>query len=384
MDTSTTPDNPRLMLTHADLARLIALLRENNYRVVGPTVTDGAIVYDTIESIDDLPRGWTDEQEAGSYSIKHTHHGKLFDYTVGPQSWKKFLFPSRQKIFSAQRNGKGFDIADHTIDAKQRYAFIGVRACELEAMRIQDRVFTSNGFVDASYQWKREQAFVIAVNCTRAGNTCFCASMNTGPKAQKDFDLSLTEMVMDSESYFTMEVGSERAAELMREFDMHIASDEDIEQANHQVEQCIMQMGRSLDTANIHDLLVGNLDHPHWDNIATRCMTCANCTLVCPTCFCSTVEDVTDLTGDHAERWKRWDSCFTMDFAKVVGGNFRPSSKARYRQWLTHKFAHWIDQFGTSGCVGCGRCITWCPVGIDVTKEIESIRSSSKSEIPQS
>ncbi|MSU91764.1 hypothetical protein GE300_19490 [Rhodobacteraceae bacterium 2CG4] len=120
---------------------------------------------------------------------------------------------------------------------------------------------------------------------------------------------------------------------------------------------------------NIPDLLRENPDHPHWDVVADRCLSCANCTLACPTCFCSDVEDVNDLTGDHTERWRTWDSCFTADFSYVHGGSVRRSTKSRYRQWLTHKLSTWHDQFGSSGCVGCGRCIAWCPVGIDITAE---------------
>jgi sulfhydrogenase subunit beta (sulfur reductase) len=137
-------------------------------------------------------------------------------------------------------------------------------------------------------------------------------------------------------------------------------------------------MGRTLDTADIKALLYRNYEHPRWDNAAARCLTCGNCTMVCPTCFCTTVEDVTDLKGEHAERWQKWDSCFTMDFSYIHGGIIRSSPKARYRQWMTHKLATWIDQFGTSGCVGCGRCITWCPVAIDITEEVRAIRESER------
>jgi ferredoxin len=137
-----------------------------------------------------------------------------------------------------------------------------------------------------------------------------------------------------------------------------------------------------MESRDVKDLLYRNLEHPRWDEVATRCLSCANCTMVCPTCFCTTVEDVTDLSGEHAERWQRWDSCFTQAFSYVHGGSVRPSTKAKYRQWMTHKLATWLDQFGSSGCVGCGRCITWCPVGIDITEEVRAIRESDRSPVP--
>ncbi|MEU5265530.1 4Fe-4S dicluster domain-containing protein [Amycolatopsis sp. NPDC021455] len=108
---------------------------------------------------------------------------------------------------------------------------------------------------------------------------------------------------------------------------------------------------------------------PLWEEVASRCLTCANCTMVCPTCFCTTTEDVTDLSGEHAERHQRWASCFELDFSYVHGGSVRTSGASRYRQWFSHKLGTWHEQFGTSGCVGCGRCIAWCPAGIDITEE---------------
>lgn len=96
--------------------------------------------------------------------------------------------------------------------------------------------------------------------------------------------------------------------------------------------------------------------------------------MVCPTCFCSSVHDVADLSGDNVERIRQWDSCFNLDFSYTKGGTVRDNTRSRYRQWLTHKLASWQDQFDSLGCVGCGRCITWCPVGIDLTEEVQAIR----------
>jgi ferredoxin len=237
-------------------------------------------------------------------------------------------------------------------------------------------VLREGPYADAAYAARRRDAFIVAVNCGQAGGTCFCVSMQTGPKADSGFDLALTELLAGDTHEFLLEVGSEAGAELLAKVPHLPASHAHVAAAAAVVAQTASQMGRSLDTAGIKELLQGNPNHPRWDEVAERCLTCGNCTMVCPTCFCTTVEDHNDLTGTSAERVRKWDSCFTLDFSYVHGGSVRNSNKSRYRQWMTHKLASWIDQFGTSGCVGCGRCVTWCPVGIDITAEVAAIRAT--------
>jgi ferredoxin len=360
--------------------QLLVVLQKRGYSLIGPTIRDSTIVYDQINSSAELPKGWTDHQAPASYTLTHTTDDAFFKFVLGPHSWKKFLFPPKIKLFSAHRSGKAFkiDAEPGSTESERKYAFIGVRSCELHALAIQDQVFTKGAYVDRTYSSLRSRTFIVAVNCTQAGGNCFCASMGTGPRVDKGFDLALTEMIGDGTHAFALEVGSEAGARVLEEIPHRSAEQADRDSVGILMEATTANMGKVMQTEGIGELLFENLDHPEWDDVAKRCLTCANCTMVCPTCFCSTVEDVTDLTGDHAERWRRWDSCFTMDFAKVAGGNFRVSAKSRYRQWLTHKLASWIDQFGTSGCVGCGRCITWCPVGIDLTKEVAAIRTKKE------
>jgi len=357
-----------------EIGKLITLLRDAGFTVAGPKIRDGAIVYDELESADDLPVGYTEVQKAAEYRLEKRNDNAMFGYVVGPHSWKKYMFPPKLKLWEAERNGKSFTVKENNTETP-KYAFLGVRSCELKAILIQDKVFNNGLFADSFYNKVREGAFIIAISCSQAGGTCFCVSMNTGPKVKSDFDIALTEIINENEHYFVLEEGSARGEEFASKLESRNAEENDLKAAEAAVKNAEDHMGRELDTSNIHELLLNNLEHMQWNDVASRCLSCANCTLVCPTCFCSNVEDVTDLTGDHAERWRSWDSCFTMDYAKVAGGNFRPSPKARYRQWMTHKLATWIDQFGSSGCVGCGRCITWCPVGIDITEEVKSIRN---------
>ncbi len=371
-----------LLFERPNFSHLFVALREEGYTLLGPTIRDQAIVYDEVTSPSDLPVGWTDEQEKGTYRLKRRDDNAVFGYVVGPHSWKKYLFPPLLRLFSIKRNGKDLETDQQEYPGKNtRYAFIGVRSCELHALSIQDKVFVNGQFTDPYYASVRERVFIVAVNCTEPGGTCFCTSMNTGPKASNGFDLALTEILDERRHIFLAEVGSEAGQAIMGKVPHRVASDEDIELAQQLLAQAASRMGRTLETEGIKELLYQNFDHRRWEDVAQRCLSCANCTMVCPTCFCSTVEDITDLTGDHAERWRQWDSCFNLDFSYIHGGTVRTSVKSRYRQWLTHKLGSWIDQFGMSGCVGCGRCITWCPVGIDITEEVAALRSAPHSSL---
>jgi ferredoxin len=311
--------------------------------------------------------------------LKTREDAALFGYAVGPHSWKQFLHPPVLPLWRAEKHDHGFNITSEN-GSLPRLAFIGVRACELHAIEIQDRVFLAGPYVDPHYRARRDGSFIVAVNCGEAGGTCFCTSMRTGPRVTSGFDLALTEIIADGRHVFLVEIGTEAGAALLAEIPHEAAQDHDVAAAEKVVARTAARMGRTMDADEVAQFLLGNLQHPRWDDVAARCLTCGNCTMVCPTCFCTAVEDASDVTGQVATRSRRWDSCFTMDFSYIHGGSVRSSAKARYRQWMTHKLATWFDQFGTSGCVGCGRCITWCPVGIDITEEVRAIRESRRAE----
>ncbi len=363
----------RMRMARGDLGALIAALSDRGYRILGPTVGDGAIIYDELESDTDLPVGWGEDQSPGAYRLVRRQDQAVFGFTLGPHTWKKFLYPAEERLFQVTLEGMSFQ---PEAPAGVKQAFFGVRACERQALSILDRVFLENEHVDSGYAARRRDTFIVAVNCTTSSPACFCASMGTGPEHRGDFDLCLTELLTPKRHDFLVEAGSAVGEAIMKEVPHCEADEADVAQAEKQIEATAKEMSRSMDGDNAAQLLSRNLEHPRWHEVADRCLSCANCTMVCPTCFCSTVEDTTDLTGDHAERWRRWDSCFNQDFSYAAGGHARSSTMSRYRQWLTHKLSGWHEQFGTSGCVGCGRCITWCPVGIDLTEEVAAIRAA--------
>lgn len=354
------------------LNSLIHSLQQAGYQVVGPVIADQTITYDHINSADDLPQGWTDKQSKGHYRLKRRQDSAYFGFNVGPASWKKYLQLPRRQVWKAHKTGDGIQIepVNGTITP---LAFLGVRSCELHAIAIQDRVFLSGEYHNEDYKQRRQSIFTVAANCTQSAATCFCSSMNTGPAVTLQCDLEITEIINENDHYFLLRSGSEKGQLILQQLPVTPATSEHRQLQKAAINQAGKQMSvsqRRFNSSDLQALLYRNYDSPLWGDIAQRCLSCANCTMVCPTCFCSSVEDTTDLSGDHAERWEQWDSCFTADFSYIHGGSVRPDTRSRYRQWMTHKLATWHEQFNTSGCVGCGRCIVWCPVGIDITEEI--------------
>ncbi|MGB8022673.1 MAG: 4Fe-4S dicluster domain-containing protein [Candidatus Nanopelagicales bacterium] len=363
------------------LQALIDALRERGYRVIGPTVRDAAIVPAEITCIDELPRGVGDAQAAGQYRTRARDDDALFGFAAPAQSAKPFLLAADEVLWRGTRTTAGYDVSTAEVGgdaATRKVALLGVRGCDLAAIGIQDQVLMGRSAIDAHYASRRADMLLVAVTCTDPAGTCFCASMGTGPKPGPGADLTLTELLADGEHRFLAEAGTAAGEELLAALPTTQASPADLAAVDAAVTGAVARMGRSLDTSDLRDLLYASAESPQWNDVAGRCLACTNCTMVCPTCFCTSVEDVSDLSGEIDERHRIWDSCFSMEYSRLHGRAVRTSTAARYRQWLTHKLAAWVDQFGSSGCVGCGRCITWCPAGIDLTQEVAAFRRASR------
>jgi sulfhydrogenase subunit beta (sulfur reductase) len=385
MTTDLLPDAGRtvVVLTVEELDELVARLIAMGYDVKGPTLGADAIVPGPVKSSEDLPRGVHDVQSPGSYRVVHCENDdELFGWAVGPESWKREYFPSSQVMWHGEVVGDAIVFREPN-RTHSPVAIVGARPCEVAAMRIMDHVLEEGVHRDSRYSDRRDASFIVVVECARPADTCFCFSMQSGPGIVEGFDVALTEVNDELGHRFIARSGSTLGAGLLSSVPSRPGNDRDLAARALLLTNASSAMSRSLPYHDVANLLARNLEHPRWSAVAERCLSCGNCTIVCPTCFCSDVHDTTDTTG-VIERRRYWSSCFDLEHSYVHGGSVHESSSSRYRQWITHKLSTWWDQFDSSGCVGCGRCIVWCPVGIDITEEVTAIAATDnpRSESP--
>ncbi|RMX15128.1 sulfite reductase subunit A [Legionella jordanis] len=369
-------DGQEFFLPHEQLQQLLDVLKQDGFSCVGPQVRDGAIVFDRLDDVRQLPWGVRDEQLPGEYQLKTSELHRAFAWSNGPQAIKPILFKPRETVWQVKRNESGKLEFLPQEAMEMPVAIIGARSCDLVAMAIQDEVFINNKYVDSRYKTRRDSLFVVAVNCSYSSKNCFCVSAGTGPEVRNPFDLLMTEL----QQGFVIRSGSVRGEHALRQLNLNQASSIQLQQEQQEIEQCARMQSKRIPLNNqsgLKDLLFANLNHPRWDDVAQRCLSCGNCTLVCPTCFCHSESDEPNLDGSGSQHLREWDSCFTAGHSYLAGKPIRDDIKKRYRQWLTHKVGSWFEQFDSSGCVGCGRCVTWCPVGIDITEELSAISGES-------
>ncbi len=363
-------DQTRLdYLDRPQFQSLLDVLQDAGFRCVGPQVSDHAIVFEEISYVGQLPTGMVDRQGPGRYTLKDTGTGRFFYWVSGPQALKPHLFLPREVLWQVDRDDDGKLHFSSACGQPQGVAFIGVRSCDLAALDLLDRHFLQGDYVDSAYQSRRQQIFIIAVNCARSAETCFCHSTGDGPQVRGGgYDLLLSEL----DEGFIITSGSSKGDEILVRLPLRASTNQQHEQVRQELVSAEQQQ-RSLPSTDLNEKLMSQLEHPRWDDLQERCLSCGNCTAVCPTCFCHSEIDHPGLNGMTSEHIREWDSCFTSGHSYIHGHVLRDDTRKRYRQWLTHKLATWHDQYQRSGCVGCGRCITWCPVGIDLTEEVAVI-----------
>jgi len=360
-------------LPYEKLSSLLDNIKEQ-YRLIGPTVNQAAILYKDISNVDELPWGMVDEQKPGSYQLQKTNNKQVFGWVNGPQAIKPELFKAKESLWRVARDETGRLSFKPVEPLAEKLALFAVRPCDLHAMSIQDKVFIESKYQDVHYKKRRENLFIVVANCTRSSNNCFCVSAGGSPRAQFNFDIAMTEI----KEGFLMEPATQQGELMLETLALNYASEMQRDEMLDLIARAEAQQKKQLPKTDLRKALFNNLSHPRWQEVAERCLSCGNCTQVCPTCFCHREVENPALSGEESEHIREWDSCFTLKHSHIHGKDFRDTTMLRYRQWLTHKFGSWHDQFGTSGCVGCGRCITWCPTGIDVTEELNEICGEDK------
>ncbi|MES9991240.1 MAG: 4Fe-4S dicluster domain-containing protein [Candidatus Thiodiazotropha sp.] len=353
-------------LPRSALQALFTVLQQAGYKIYGPTVRDGVIQFDYLDSPDRLPLGVSNDQQPGRYRLETGESQRLFDWNHGSQALKPLCFAPREVLWQERLEPYGFQ---RTLPEVTPTAVIGVRACDLAALLIHDQHFELEMRPDPHYRQRRESLLLIGVDCAHSASTCFCASTADGPALDGGYDIGMAEL----DEGFLIWHQSEKGEAITGQLALKNADQAQLEAMLESSRQAAKEQQRQLPGNEALQQLYERLDHVHWEQVAERCLSCGNCTAVCPTCFCYQVEHEMALTGDAAEMVRSWDSCFSPTHSDMGHFQVRSSIKHRYRQWLTHKLAGWQVQQRRIGCTGCGRCITWCPVGIDLTQEVTAV-----------
>jgi len=347
-------------------------LESFGYKVIAPQLRDDAIVYDELTNISQLPSGVEGRQLPGRYQLYDNGSSRCFSWVNGPSALKPYLFKPQQPLWdvemTAEETDNGLIFKSREPDSTALAVF-GIRPCDFSAMDLYDRHFMKREYPDPFYRAVRGNLLTVVVNCAVCAETCFCASTGDGPTLVDSADMIMDEL----DEGYVVAVGTAIGTRLLNVLSLSDASDIQLSAAAKQREKAAASQKRYLINENMYANLFSQLDSPYWQKIAERCLSCGNCTAVCPTCFCHREIDTPDVEGTTSEHIREWSSCFNADHSVIHGHAVRGSNDLRYRQWMLHKLGSWLHQYGRSGCVGCGRCITWCPAGIDFPAEANAI-----------
>jgi hypothetical protein len=293
----------------------------------------------------------------------------------------KIIYAPQQALVRFVKSDKGYK-AEEDAGAITDRALLAVHPCDLHGLLVLERTFLGQ-MKDAAYERVRSRATVVGLNCQNVGEKCFCASFGTGPFfgfwMQQGPPFGCDAILTDLGERFLVETFGEKGDMLFVKVKSSPPSLDDIGEKFKREAAAKERFRKTLNTRDLPALMRRNLYHPTWRITGEgKCLSCANCTNVCPTCFCYDTWDKAQLDLSVIERVRRWDSCQDERFAEVHGGNFRSTREARLRQFVCHKLSYWVEQYGCFGCVGCGRCMTWCPTGIDLTEIAAEIRTDEE------
>jgi len=347
-----------------ELTQIVAVLMAEGYTVIGPKDKKLALNLEKLSSPDELALGFVSEEKEGYYRLKPAKTLAI-DAAKPMNSPKYYTEKANQLLYTASQVNNQWEFKTAVVEPEP-IAFFGLNACDVASLYILDLTFKQE-FKDPVYEKNRQAVqFVVGVNCTHPGNNCFCSTYNTGPRLTYPYDLGLTCL---GETYL-VEAGSQKGKEVLAKLKSEPASQAHLQQKETLLEKAKKQMSKAFNLKKACQVLADNYEHPYWDEPSERCLSCANCINVCPTCYCYQIYRRANLSADEVAVFRSLDACHHLEFAAVHGGNFRPRRVDRLRHWVNHKIFWTIEQYGVPGCVGCGRCITWCPTAIDITEPV--------------
>ncbi|HEU19513.1 MAG TPA: 4Fe-4S ferredoxin [Deltaproteobacteria bacterium] len=294
----------------------------------------------------------------------------LLTYANTKNAPKNFFFPQTETMMGYMRTERGMELKGDNIADMGDAVLFGARPCDVRSFILLDYVFDQEKYKDPYYIDKREKTTIVSLACvTPPYSTCFCTSVGGHPMIVEGADVVLTDV---GDNYLAEFITPKGQTILAKLGDLPTADDATLAKKEELVKKAEGEIKSQVAGSAIKPWLDENFEHPFWDTIHKSCLACGTCTYLCPTCHCFDITD--EVKGDEGKRVRTWDSCMYWLFTiETSGHNPRTSQKQRWRQRLLHKFRYFVDNFGAIACVGCGRCVMYCPVNIDIRKIVNDI-----------
>lgn len=310
------------------------------------------------------------DREDGAAEYKKYESGMKMSNSLNTlRSAKDFFFPQTENLVEFKMEGKQIEVKD-VREESEDFVIFGVRACDARSFSILDKVYLVDP-VDSFYKNRRDHGVVVSMACTRPAETCFCSAFGIDPTAPEG-DVSC----WNDGSYIYFEANTEKGKAFVDSIsslleDGDASSLENVKAETKRILSLLPLSNLSTDSFG-GDKLNEYFNSEKWAELSESCIGCGTCTFVCPTCQCYDIKDFN--TGNGIKRFRCWDSCMYSDFTKMAHGNPRISQLERFRQRFMHKLVYFpANNNGEFGCVGCGRCLSKCPISMNIVKVMKAL-----------